>query len=235
MNKNKLFIVPHLGLGDYLLCNGLIRKLCKKYESCSIPVRHQDRESMERMFYDVTNVFLIFVSGDDEVQFYCNIYEKNNYEILKLGFFGKGFMSETQFFDKSFYDQAQIEYESRWADFYCPRFENEEKMVYNKIVGDKKDYIFVHEDDSRGLIIKRSLIKSDFPIVKPVCPFSDSTINFFDYGKVLENASEIHCMDSSFACLIDHIQQLNNKPKYIHRYLRDQNMNPYYKNNWEIV
>ena len=45
-------------------------------------------------------------------------------------------------------------------------------------------------------------------------------------------ASEIHCIDSSFALMID---RLNLKcPSFVHRYVRQDSLNPTYKN-MEII
>jgi hypothetical protein len=57
----------------------------------------------------------------------------------------------------------------------------------------------------------------------------------FDYIDILKNVKEIHCMDSSFACLIDHLPYLSEKKKFIHRYIRESSENPVYKNNWMIL
>jgi len=42
-------------------------------------------------------------------------------------------------------------------------------------------------------------------------------------------------MDSSFACYIDHVDEFRHKNKFVHRYIRKENLNPYYKNNWQII
>jgi hypothetical protein len=61
--------------------------------------------------------------------------------------------------------------------------------------------------------------------------------NFFNYGYVLENAAEIHCIESSFAALIEILDI--RVPKYVHRYARPEAANDFhheftYKSTWNI-
>jgi hypothetical protein len=94
------------------------------------------------------------------------------------------------------------------------------------------EYIFVHQDVQRNLIINRNFTN----FISPLHSLGNkSEYSIFNYLKILENSNEIHCIDSSFACFIDHIESLKNKPKFIHRYVRQNNENPIYKNNWTIL
>ena len=58
--------------------------------------------------------------------------------------------------------------------------------------------MFVHDDPSRGLVITEKQVGSDFPIVR-----NDMSENIFHFGKLLENAKEVHLMESSIRCMIE--------------------------------
>ena len=60
----------------------------------------------------------------------------------------------------------------------------------------ERDFCFVHDDPSRGYHINP---QTDLPIVRNT--IQSQTI--FDYLPLLREAKEIHCMDSSFALMID--------------------------------
>ena len=57
-------------------------------------------------------------------------------------------------------------------------------------------------------------------------------VNFFDYRYILENASQIHCIESSFSIFIDRISV--EADKHLHIYTRYNQAPPTLKNNWNI-
>ena len=69
------------------------------------------------------------------------------------------------------------------------------------------------------------------------CPIEKNKFSFFDYLKIIENASEIHCIESSFAALIESLEY--SIPKYAHRYARPEAKNDFrheftYRSNWHV-
>ena len=103
--------------------------------------------------------------------------------------------------------------------------------LFNKMNITPNDYIFIHEDIDRGMNINHKLI-NDKKIVKSNISYTN---NIIDYLTILENAKEIHCIDSSFLFLID---SFNFKAKlYNHRYARQYPINntPSLKNAWNIL
>ena len=65
------------------------------------------------------------------------------------------------------------------------RYSNEEKL-YDKLVHNE-NYIFIHDDPSRGFIIPEKFISKEFQIIKNSYEYS-----IFDYSKIIENAKEIN-------------------------------------------
>ena len=236
MSLPNLFFRPHLGLGDHIVCNGMVRELHKKYDKFVMPVKCHNVKSVSRMFEDLDNVRLLSVINDFEADSHALNYTRIGFEVLNLGHYGSSFMQNVKTFDESFYVQAKVEYEKRWDTFFYPINKEKEREVYMTFCDEVgEEYIFVHDDPSRSLSIDKSHLP-DLPIVSPGHKFGTSgEINFFDYGLLIRNSHEIHCMDSSFAIFIDHLNTDKVKRKMIHRYLRNQNMNPYYRNNWEII
>ena len=58
------YIYPHMGMGDFLICNGLIRKLIKTQEEYSIFVHKKNYESVDFMFKDLKNIKYIIGNED---------------------------------------------------------------------------------------------------------------------------------------------------------------------------
>lgn len=226
--KANLFFRGHLGLGDHILCNGLFRVLSKKYASSIIPVKSHNVDSVSQMFCDLNGIEILSVADDAEADVYANKYQSLDYDVVRVGYFGPNF--DPVNWDESFYIQAGVDCEERWNKFYYYSDKEKESELYSSLCSGDDDYIFVHDDFSRQCFIDDEKL----PDMKIVKPNYDLGYTIFDYGMVLHNASEIHCMDSSFACLIDHISSLKDKVKYIHRYVRPGG-GPVYRNGWNII
>ena len=90
--------------------------------------------------------------------------------------------------------------EVRYSKFHLPRDELAERRF--DADGDKP-YIFLHDDAERGYTIH---LETDLRVVHPgkadCRPFSE---NIFSFVGLMANAAEIHCFDSSFAHVADHL------------------------------
>lgn len=227
-----LFVLWHLGLGDHIICNGLIRKISKQYNTIFLPVKIHNITNISDMFKDLNNIKIIPVTNDLDMIKYSDSMKSYSCEFLKLGIFGDNFMKNCSSFEESFYLQSNMEPSIRWSDFKYINNEKKQDELLNSI---KDDYVFVHDDETRKLGINYSLLKNNYTIYKPKHNLGKiSNYSIFDYIKVLYFAKEIHCIDSSFACLVDQLSDLKEKPKYIHRYVRTEG-GPIYNNNWNII
>ena len=234
-------VVGHLGLGDHIICNSLYRILARRYKRLFVLVKYQNRDSMKRMLSDVHNITIILLPESISSAFsiwLARIKVENSrlLNIIKIGSYGKDFLkSDNIKFDLNFYQQVNIDFNRRWEDFKIIRNDANEKRLYNKIVGNHKNFIFLHEDSTRDFLIDRTLIKSNLPIIQPT---NDKKFNFFDYLYIIERASEIHCIESSFCALIESLS-IETK-KYAHRYARPEanlwkNQEFSYRTEWVIV
>lgn len=226
------FLLHHLGLGDHIICNGLVRHLAEEYDTLIFPTKKHNLINVNAMFSDLENISIMPVEDDvgmlKEWEKYRSIFSA-----IKLGCFEKpNFIKPGETFCRAFYRQANVPSEFRWEKFFVPRNIVREKKLLDSVTSDK--YYFVHDDESRGLNISQDYLIGNF--YRPKHVLGDKTeTTIFDYRKVIEQSTQIHCMDSSFAAFIDHLPELFNKQKTIHRYIRKSSANPEYKNNWAIV
>ena len=200
---NELFIHHHLGLGDHIDCNAMVRIFLDEYDFERVNVFAKERYSdmINHMYRDESNIDIITVPNEDEYRFIQNFIEENNIKnFIKVGhdFYPWGREEELGMgCAEIFYNQMDIPYERRFDDFYYERDENEERRVYEKLNPDDEEYIFVHDDASRGLEIPKEKLE-DIKIIR-----NDITENLFHFGMVLEKAKQIHCMESAFRSLVE--------------------------------
>jgi hypothetical protein len=140
------------------------------------------------------------------------ICRNKNCEELDLSFGFSGSEASEYHYDLNYsnnfvyakYKLAKVPIEERWNLQYN-RNRNKELELYNKVVK-KPDYILVHADSSRGqhLYSKRE----DEVRVQKIEGY-----NIFNWMKIIEDAKEVHCVDSSICNLVESQKHLYPKVK----------------------
>jgi len=173
------------------------------------------------MFSDINNISLIEVNTDADVHEFLR---RNPGNLAYLCF--STILTKT--FDEMFYNMAGLNFDDRWNKFFIPRDRFKENELIDKFNVRNKEYVFVHDDPSRGFTIDNKYLENKL-IVRP-----DKAItpNACDYISLIENAKEVHCINSSFRILVDHLTTTGSL--YFHLYPRrttDSDI-PYTKKNW---
>lgn len=219
------YIYHHLGLGDHIICNGLVRSIINPNEEYKMFVKPHNLISVSFMFKDLKN--LSFLEGDD---IFANNYIKNN-NINKTDLIIAGFYRHpsSKSFDESFYLQNNLHFNKRWNNFYVSRDLESENNLFNIFNLKKNEYIFIHDDLSRNYIIDESLIenKNNLKIVRPMKGLTD---NIFDYCKIISDSYSSHFIDSSFRLMCD---SLSLKTENIFYHLNMKNGIKRNKNNFD--
>ena len=213
----KIIIYHHLGLGDHIHCNGLIRTILKINYNSEIYIftRSKIKKMVSYMYRDQKKIKLIiipnFILNEDNYVF--NFLKKKKFsKFYKIGFdyIKKNFdqINKNLTVDQLFYKQMNISYKNRYNKTYWKRDFDKENKLYNKLVKNRP-YVFIHDDKNRGFSIPDDLIKPQFNIIR-----NNPKYSIFDYGLILENAAQIHLMESSIRCMLETL-----KPKKCKFYL----------------
>lgn len=218
-NSVGVFIRPHLGLGDAFILNGLVRAVSKESDLVVFPVKHRNIPTVKQMWSDVKNVKIVGVENDAEAD---AMLASHRGESIRLGMFGSKWNGGKPGWDKQFYVTAGVPFEDRWGQFSIGnRSANEHKLNCEK-------FAVIHEDASRGYVIANDRR----PSIPSFTLWPSETL--FDFLWMLENAEEIHAIDSSVAILADSIQTKASR-LVLHLYARDGAKPPTYKKAWEIL
>jgi len=246
-NNNKtLFIIPHLELGDNLIINGMIRYYVTKYNVILV-VKEIYKEQINIMYSDLLSennkkLYFYYVKGGiieniyllNELPIDYNLKKLLNDNNIKTMIFNeyKSLYLESQNFipinyPQYFYTDFNLDWKIQYTYFKINRNMEEENDLYNRLInitGEK--YIVIIDDEKRNYIIDKKYIFNNFPIFKIGNNSKNKNEelnmirhkNMFNYIKILENAHEIHSIDTSMLWLID----LLNIPGhiYLHRNIR---------------
>jgi len=233
-----IVITPHQGLGDHLICNAIYREYSKNYNRVFITIKQKYRRELSIMLKDISNITFLVMPNRRSwtttriIQLFARLFRV---KVLGLGSYGINFFPPNTRFDNNFYDQAGLAFTLRWDLFRVNRNHEKENYLYQLLGCKEADYIFLHEDISRNFIIDRSKIPKNINIIEPKMDLNN--FNLVDYSKVIENAKEIHVIESSFAAYIESLPL--DIPIYAHRYSRGHALNDFrheftYRKPWVI-
>lgn len=197
----------HLGLGDALLCNGLVRVLVERGHHLTLPCWPHNEASVRAMFSELEDKVYV----DTQMPEYL---EHATKDVISLGHYGKDF--DRSRWDESFYRQAGVPFLAKWEKFKLPT------GALNVYGFPRYPAVFVHDDHSRGFVIPT---KGYRPV---------QTASILDHGYIIQ-ADEIHCINSSFAILADMLPGCKGK-RYLHKYARpDGGALPIFGREWTIL
>jgi len=166
---------------------------------------YRDLDNLEIFTFDTEEESFLFVERNPTV--------KNS--LLKVGFDKLDDCLEKMTFDEAFYYLAGLDFNVRFDEFYFERDLEKEEEVCKTLNPDNEKYIFVLDDPKRGYNIDMSKVTDEYKIIH-----NDYQFRMFDYIKLLENAEEIHMMQTGFLDLVNSYKM--DKPKiYRHNYVRN--------------
>lgn len=182
----------HLGLGDHFICNALVHELLQVADTIWLPCKNLNLTTVCELYSDHPRVRVFGVHTtdfDDEIRLLCQTSIRYAIPLLKIGSFTGDFAAE-------FYKQLDIPIERRWTGFKMPRDRDRANLLYKELIKDTK-YALIHRTASVGTF--EISVKTELPIYT-VTKLSESLL---DWSTIIENAAEIHCIDSSFIHLVD--------------------------------
>lgn len=252
---NRIYIYHHLGLGDHISCNGIVRSILKKNKKTNIFLfcKKSLTDLVKFMYRDKKNIKLIPIQtkGKSEKEYSDKIENylknlKNKHKIIKIGFenFNKIYNQIYSYnnpvtYDMIFYHQLNLSYKKRFLECFWKRDHKEENRVFKKLTKNKKKkYAFIHDDPKLGYIIDKKFVNSGLEIIK-----NDKNENIFHMGKILEKAEELHLMESSIRNMSE---SLKIRSRNINLYIwRRRKISPIYspklkkvvgsQKNWKII
>jgi hypothetical protein len=215
-NPAPLLLYQHLGLGDHILCNAIVREIASVNDSVTLMVRAQNVASVEYMFRDVPNLTVLSVANDREASRCVREWKRRGRKVMLNGMHDRQrWKPEWQEqFDEAFYRMADVPYEHRWSRFKVPSDSAAEQRVYERLIRNTP-YVFIHDDKRRGFTIASNRLPAGIPVIRPEPGITDI---IFHYKKIIEGAAEVHCISSSFAHWIENAGL--GERRFLHKYVR---------------
>jgi len=212
-------------------CNGLIRRLVSEsdYENYYVICKKKNFKTIETMYSDEDKISVVPIedNADDEMREVAKQFLHIKGNIIRIGHEN---LDQHRNFDESFYEQLGYNIQDKFDWSKISRNKSIENECYNSEVSNE-DYIFVHDMSSVGEFNLK--IETEYDIFKPGQQNASEKYPWcvVDYLKVIENAKEIHCIDSSFLHMIDLIE--TKSPCFFHKIKNSQF--PCLSEKWKVV
>lgn len=239
-DTRKVCIVPHMGLSDMLILNGLVRTACAERPEVLMFVKRSYISSLRTMFGDLPNLRLKFV--DTVEQLYANGFRlaaeavDAGYALLLLGVHSSSadWKSLDTTWQRALYRQAGLDPGLMRSGFRVQRNEERERALLATVkaaVGDA--YVVVHDDPGRSLVLDRGFLPPGVPVVHVDDP-RWRTKNIFDYASLIDNAIQFHALDSCFLLMAD-LMRLGSRA-FCHAYVRTPDLpDDFYKSDVTVL
>jgi hypothetical protein len=217
--KTKCFVYTHLGLGDHFWCNGAVRYLATCYDETVVVVKRNNEAILHSMYMDDPSIRLHVIKDDSELYPFAprkHYLEDEKYAVFSCGYHVTDKNPLIYDFPFSFYDDMKIPREFRKSYFYVAPYK-ESLELYNEIAKRQKEYILIHQNSSQKKIDIFNSLKTNLLVLDINENHYDKTHKFYDlaqlvvnqpmllYKELIENAKELHCIESSFYCYASHL------------------------------
>lgn len=205
-------IVHHLGLGDHIMLNGMVRHFAES-ENVNIIVRRSHEESVRFMYRDIMDkVSIVLIDSADPGELWSKVQSVGG-DVIQLATYGmhegnwkfmtEGPGKEMTNWAHGVYIQAGVNPMYMYSKFKVVRDTSREFTL------DYDSYIFVH-DHNESLCID-----TDKPVYRPGNKAFDRP-NIFDYLSVIENADAFHGMNSAYAWIVELMRIGSPKTNFFH-------------------
>jgi len=222
----KIFIKKHLGLGDTIVHNGMVRKLSEdnQNDEIHIPSCPHNVKNITYMFRDNKKIKVVELE-DCSVRSMDSYLSKNKYEkIINTCLNNNPKFNYPTYFDDAFYLSVNMDPSIKKKYFHIERDIKSENKVFDELITSKgiSEYLFVHEKPELNIIINRERMEQGLPIIT-----ANPKYSIFELLKVIEMAKSVNVISSSFLSLF--MCKKYNQNIFAHMYCDRTYISPYIK------
>ena len=209
---DKLFFLGSVGLGDSFVQSGMVNHYADRCQELHLPARPSFYKTTKTLYQDHPNIKIVALAPIEEHHAqYAKAHGLSrllsiplvqssikNYQIIPM-------------WDVQHYSNYELSFGLRYSNFRLPKHIEGSEELY-QILSNGEPYILIHRytgDDPDGIPInvqefrKHQGLREDIKVIEIKEGITDDMMRF---TKLIQCAEEIHCVPSSFHCLVDSIQ-----------------------------
>ena len=202
--NQEVIIYPHLGLGDMIICNGLVNKLSNHFSVINLIVDKKFHEQAAYLYSLNSSVKVVSenpVIVNDLDNFVNDFAASRQLKVLRISQLkiGKPFYHE-------FYKSVKLSYKHSYKSFNLPEDKNRQEVLKKHLIEtyevDPSNYVITHRDTSIKSYDLETSNENQILVERKTDIFG----NIFLYKDLIRDAKEIHCVNSSFVHLVDRVE-----------------------------
>lgn len=212
-----IYLVSPLYLGDAFVINALVHKWAQEAHHVHVPTLPQYVHTLQCLYSDHDNITVVPYLGQAHEAEYI---QKHNlhvinfrtiYELTNLPLKHRDAPVQVPVcWDRQIYEYFDVPYSRRYKDFQLPRHIPQSESLFEKLNPHHEPYVLWHGHSHTQVHAVRVDLyawrKAAGMADKKIIPIETGhTANLLDYMKLIEHADEIHCIPSSFHCLVDSV------------------------------
>ena len=226
--KKKAFLFAHLGLGDAFWMNGAVRYLSTCFDEVLIASKHKYNKNVAAIYMDDPTIKILSIPEDGENELFTSymhgFWKENGYTTFICGnYLASSYESLPTIpwiyeFPYCFYDDLKMPRSYRKDYFYMPTHPDAVTLV-EQIKKLCSRWIVVHQQSQKltlpiweklALTVKDPILDlnvNHYPTDHPHYTIAQLVVNkpLYAYTLLLEQATEIHLLESSVYCLASHL------------------------------
>ena len=228
---DKLFFTGPMSLGDAFVANGLVHYYGDQCNEIHVPVRPEYYNTLRCLYQDHPHVKVVAL-GPYEFGENQYVEEHKLSRIIRNAVYPLkvGNLRISVLWDVQMYDYYELPYSLRYKNFRLPSsVEGAEELYQQLSNGEPYALIACETGHSPGGIpinVEGFRQLSNLPDIKIIKITSGITDNMLQYVKLIERAEEIHCVPSSFHCLVDSMWNKTNAKLFFHNARANTIMRP---------
>ena len=210
---DKLFFDSAVGLGDAFVMNGIVHHYARMCETLYYPARGEFFETLTCLYQDHPNIEVWRFYGSEQQDTFIetnNIHRINSFPLITSEIHRVGCELERihVHWPQQVYENWDIPFKMRYLDFHMPKEISGSEELYERLTEGETEYALVHRyasDHPDGLPVNIPNFRKlqNLPDMKIIEVKNGQAENMLQYKKLIENATEIHCIPSSFFNLVD--------------------------------
>jgi hypothetical protein len=206
---DELVILHHLGLGDHFICMGLVLELAERHarRAVHLPVVEANLATVRTLYSSQPRVRLLPVRAASAERETYRFARAHGLRVARIGFG----VHDLVHWDRSFYAQADVDFEASWSRFAPGDFEDEAQALMRH-VAPARPYQLVHDQGSIGRFELTLPPGANRIRLQPV----PSPAGLFAWAAVIREAGQIHCIDSSVVHLVDRMAPVPGQELFLH-------------------
>jgi hypothetical protein len=230
-NKKEAFVYSHLGLGDMFWMNGAVRYLATAYDEVVVVCKERNKANVAAMYADDPSIKIFSIEDDYVLYPFQARRQFIEDQGVKIYVCGQHVPSPIYEFPHSFYDDFGLDRTIRTLYFHVPEMA-EALELYKKVCETSPTYIVIHQQSSTKTLPIWEHVQANHAQADNI-PLLDVNKNHYEsghpfysvaelvvgrpllhYKTLLENATEIHLLESSLYCFASHLDLTRVRGKF---------------------